>query len=109
MNFKISPRTQCQLTHLNRTEASRHFCLAPNAIKSVKSGWLFLAGQGFWIDRITSNDVSGLLIKNALSRHAYLREHGVEANAAPRRTRGVTRRYAKQAIVHLRVWGDAGL
>lgn len=32
---------------------------------------------------------------------ARLREHGVEANATPRRTRGVTRRYAKQAVVHL--------
>jgi hypothetical protein len=30
-----------------------------------------------------------------------LREHGVEANATPRRTRGVTRRFTKQPVVHL--------
>jgi hypothetical protein len=31
-----------------------------------------------------------------------LREYGIDANATPRRTRGVTRQYAKQAVVHLR-------
>lgn len=33
---------------------------------------------------------------------AHLREHGVEANATPRRTRGVTRRYPRQSVVHRR-------
>src|SRR5471030_3414117 len=48
-----------------------------------------------------------------------LRAHGVEANATPRRARGQTRRYPKQAVVHMvareempRYWravpGDAG-
>jgi len=37
----------------------------------------------------------------------HLREHGVEANATPRRTRGVTQRYAKQAVVHLRERGES--
>ncbi|MGX7006074.1 relaxase/mobilization nuclease domain-containing protein [Caballeronia sp. KNU42] len=36
-----------------------------------------------------------------------LREYGVEANATPRRTRGVTRRYASQAVVHMRERGIA--
>ncbi|WP_144155254.1 relaxase/mobilization nuclease domain-containing protein [Paraburkholderia sp. BCC1885] len=36
---------------------------------------------------------------------AQLREHGVEANATPRRTRGVTQRYPKQAVVHMRARG----
>ncbi|WP_438391709.1 relaxase/mobilization nuclease domain-containing protein [Caballeronia sp. DA-9] len=36
---------------------------------------------------------------------AQLREHGVDANATPRRTRGVTQRYPKQAVVHLRARG----
>lgn len=34
-----------------------------------------------------------------------LREHGVEANATQRRTRGVTQRYPKQAVIHMRARG----
>jgi len=30
-----------------------------------------------------------------------LRDHGVEANATPRRTRGVTQRYERQAVTHM--------
>ncbi|CAN7309160.1 relaxase/mobilization nuclease domain-containing protein [Caballeronia sp. LjRoot34] len=36
---------------------------------------------------------------------AQLRKHGVDANATPRRTRGVTHRYPKQAVVHMRARG----
>lgn len=36
---------------------------------------------------------------------AQLREHGVDANATPRRTRGVTRHYPKQAVIHMRARG----
>lgn len=36
-----------------------------------------------------------------------LREYGVVANATPRQTRGVTRRYAPQAVVHMRERGVA--
>ncbi|MBN3804343.1 relaxase/mobilization nuclease domain-containing protein [Paraburkholderia sp. Ac-20336] len=35
-----------------------------------------------------------------------LREHGVEANATPRRARGVTQRYPKPAIVHMIARGE---
>ncbi|MBU9597631.1 relaxase/mobilization nuclease domain-containing protein [Burkholderia multivorans] len=35
-----------------------------------------------------------------------LREHGVDANATPRRARGETRRYPKQAIVHMAKRGE---
>lgn len=35
-----------------------------------------------------------------------LRAHGVEANATPRRTRGATRRYPKQAVVHMMGRGE---
>ncbi|MGF6856746.1 relaxase/mobilization nuclease domain-containing protein [Paraburkholderia sp. CI3] len=35
-----------------------------------------------------------------------LREHGVEANATPRLARGETRRYPKQAVVHLTARGE---
>ncbi|MBN3846097.1 relaxase/mobilization nuclease domain-containing protein [Paraburkholderia sp. Ac-20342] len=35
-----------------------------------------------------------------------LREHGVEANATPRRARGVTERYPKPAVVHLIARGE---
>jgi hypothetical protein len=35
-----------------------------------------------------------------------LRNHGVEANATPRRTRGVTQRYPKPAVVHMRARGE---
>jgi len=38
---------------------------------------------------------------------AQLREHGVEANATRRLTRGETRRYPKQAVVHIAARGDA--
>lgn len=37
-----------------------------------------------------------------------LRNHGVEANATPRRTRGVTQRYERQAITHMRARGKNG-
>jgi hypothetical protein len=37
---------------------------------------------------------------------AQLREHGVEANATRRLTRGETRRYPKQAVVHLTTRGE---
>ncbi|PLZ01763.1 hypothetical protein CY652_13875 [Burkholderia sp. WAC0059] len=37
---------------------------------------------------------------------AQLREHGVEANATPRLARGQTRRYPKQAVVHMAGRGD---
>lgn len=35
-----------------------------------------------------------------------LRAHGVEANATPRRTRGVTQRYPKQGVVHMLSRGE---
>ena len=35
-----------------------------------------------------------------------LREHGVEANATPRRARGVTQRYPKPAVVHMVARGE---
>lgn len=35
-----------------------------------------------------------------------LREHGVDANATPRRTRGVTRHYPQQAVIHMRARGE---
>ncbi|MBE2966592.1 relaxase/mobilization nuclease domain-containing protein [Burkholderia cepacia] len=35
-----------------------------------------------------------------------LREHGVEANATPRRVRGVTQRYPKQPVVHMVARGE---
>ena len=35
-----------------------------------------------------------------------LREHGVEANATPRRARGVTERYPKPAVVHMIARGE---
>ncbi|KWF91488.1 DNA polymerase [Burkholderia cepacia] len=35
-----------------------------------------------------------------------LREHGIEANATPRRARGVTQRYPKPAVVHLVARGE---
>ncbi|MBN3787524.1 hypothetical protein [Burkholderia sp. Ac-20353] len=35
-----------------------------------------------------------------------LREHGVEANATPRRARGVTQRYPKPAVVHMIARGE---
>ncbi|KVG59965.1 relaxase/mobilization nuclease domain-containing protein [Burkholderia territorii] len=35
-----------------------------------------------------------------------LREHGVEANATPRRARGVTQRYPEQGVVHLLARGE---
>lgn len=35
-----------------------------------------------------------------------LREHGVEANATPRRTRGVTKRYPKQGVAHMLARGE---
>lgn len=35
-----------------------------------------------------------------------LREHGVEANATPRRARGVTQRYPKPAVVHMMARGE---
>ncbi|MEK6296159.1 MAG: relaxase/mobilization nuclease domain-containing protein [Paraburkholderia tropica] len=38
---------------------------------------------------------------------SQLREHGIEANATPRRTRGETRRYPKQAVVHMTARGEA--
>jgi hypothetical protein len=36
-----------------------------------------------------------------------LRSHGVEANATPRRTRGVTQRYPKQGVAHMLARGEA--
>ncbi|QNB16164.1 relaxase/mobilization nuclease domain-containing protein [Paraburkholderia tropica] len=36
----------------------------------------------------------------------HLREHGVEANATPRRARGVTKRYPKPAVVHMIARGE---
>jgi hypothetical protein len=36
-----------------------------------------------------------------------LRAHGVDANATPRRTRGVTRRYPKQGVAHMLARGEA--
>jgi hypothetical protein len=35
-----------------------------------------------------------------------LRAHGVEANATPRRTRGVTQRYPKQSVAHMLARGE---
>jgi Relaxase/Mobilisation nuclease domain len=35
-----------------------------------------------------------------------LRAHGVEANATPRRTRGVTQRYPKQGVAHIQARGE---
>ncbi|WP_081071518.1 relaxase/mobilization nuclease domain-containing protein, partial [Burkholderia cepacia] len=35
-----------------------------------------------------------------------LREYGVEANATPRRARGVTQRYPKQAVIHMVARGE---
>ncbi|KVQ19961.1 DNA polymerase [Burkholderia cepacia] len=35
-----------------------------------------------------------------------LREHGIEANATPRRARGVTQRYPKPAVVHMIARGE---
>jgi hypothetical protein len=35
-----------------------------------------------------------------------LREHGVEAHATPRLVRGVTQRYPKQAVVHMKARGE---
>jgi hypothetical protein len=37
---------------------------------------------------------------------AQLREHGVEANATPRRARGVTQRHPKPAVVHMIARGE---
>jgi hypothetical protein len=36
-----------------------------------------------------------------------LRKHGVEANATPRRARGVTQRYPKPAVVHMMARGES--
>ena len=35
-----------------------------------------------------------------------LQEHGVDANATPRRARGVTQRYPKPAVVHMIARGE---